>query len=323
MNENLGILTSGGDAAGMNAAVKSAVEYGRSRGVKPFLIFEGLRGLIDGEIKAADEVDLSGWMQRGGTMLGTARCKRFYDCEHRRKARRNLDKLRIGRLIVIGGDGSFRALHQFHADFKVPFVGIPATIDNDIPRTDYCLGVDTALNVICQAMDSLRDTAASMRRAFVVEVMGRECGYLAMMSSLASGAEICIVPEIEHDLESMVGRLRERLRVQRRSIFAIAAEGTKMADYLTRWLNDTIGIESRLTILGHVQRGGAPTVHDRIMAYRFAKGAVDALLAGESGKIVIYKHGGVGFKLAPIEEVAEGKVVIDESILELCRPLCR
>ena len=321
MSENLGILTSGGDAAGMNAAVKCAVEYARLRGVKPYLVFDGLRGLIDAEIRDAEQVDLSGIMQRGGTMLRTRRSKRFYEYEHRKQAAENLAGLGIGRLIVIGGDGSFRALNQFYSDFGIPFIGIPATIDNDIPGTDYCLGVDTALNVICQALDSLRDTAASMRRAFVVEVMGRECGYLAMVSSLACGAEICIVPEIEYDFEAMTRRLRERVGVQQRSVFAIVAEGTEMAGYLDRWLNETIGIESRLTVLGHVQRGGAPTVYDRIMAYRFVVSAIDALLAGESGKVVAYRRGG-GFNLIPVHEVAEGKVELDPTIIELCRPLC-
>lgn len=315
-------MTSGGDAAGMNPAVKSAVERARTLGMTPHLIFDGLKGLIDGQIKSAEEVDLSGILCRGGTVLRTARSKRFYDYDFRKQAMEHLKARGIGKLLVIGGDGSFRALNQFYADFGIPFAGIPATIDNDIAVTDYCLGVDTASNVIVNAVDSLRDTAASMRRAFVVEVMGRECGYLAMVSSLASGAEVCVVPEIEYDLDSITRRLQARLAVERRSVFAIVAEGVRVGECLTRMFNDTLGVEARMTVLGHIQRGGAPTVYDRVMAYKFAVEAVDALHRGEGGKIVIYRSGG-GFDLVPVQEVAEGKSIIDPALLDLCRPLSR
>jgi 6-phosphofructokinase 1 len=304
----------------MNPAVKSAVERARSLGMKPYLIFDGLKGLIDNEIKAADDVDLSGILCRGGTVLRTARSKRFYDYEFRKQARQHLADRGIEKLLVVGGDGSFRALNQFYADFGVPFAGIPATIDNDIAVTDYCLGVDTASNVIANAVDSLRDTATSMRRAFVVEVMGRHCGYLAMVASLASGAEVCVVPEIEYNLDSITQRLKDRLAVERRSIFAIVAEGVKVGDYMTRMFNETLGVEARMTVLGHIQRGGAPTVYDRVMAYKFAVEAVDALHRGEGGKIVIYRSGS-GFDLAPVQEVAEGKSEIDPALMDLCRPL--
>ena len=156
-------------------------------------------------------------------------------------------------MLVVGGDGSFRALNQFYADFGVNFVGVPATIDNDIAMTDYCLGVDTASNVIVKAIDSLRDTGTSMRRAFVVEVMGRDCGYLAMVSALACGAEVCIVPEIDYNLDSITQRLKSRLHVERHSVFAIVAEGVKVGDYLTRMFQDNLGVDSRMTVLGHIR----------------------------------------------------------------------
>lgn len=317
---SLGIMTSGGDAAGMNPAVRNAVERAVAVGMKPFLIYDGLKGLIDDNIKAADEVNLSGMLCRGGTMLRTARSKRFFELEHRQTAKENLERRGIDKLLVIGGDGSFRALNQFYADFEVPFVGIPATIDNDIAVTDYCLGVDTASNVIVKAIDSLRDTGTSMRRAFVVEVMGRDCGYLGMVAALACGAEVCIVPEIEYDLESITQRLKDRLHVERHSVFAIVSEGVKVGDYLTRMFNDTLGVDSRMTVLGHIQRGGSPTIYDRVMAYKFAVKAVNALDQGESGKIVTYNSGG-GFDLVPVQEVAEGKSTVDPVLMDLCRPL--
>ena len=182
-------MTSGGDAAGMNPAVKSAAEYARKQGLSPYLVEWGLRGLIEGWIHEATDQRLSGILHRGGTVLGSSRSKRFFEYEYRKKAYKNLERLGITQLIVIGGDGSFSALNQFYADFGVPFAGIPATIDNDIAGTDYCLGVDTALNMIRQSVDSIRDTASSFSRAFVIEVMGRDCGYLAMTSALATGAE--------------------------------------------------------------------------------------------------------------------------------------
>ena len=172
----------------MNPAVESAANYCREKGMEPFLVEWGLRGLIEGWIYEATPEKLEGFIYRGGTALGSSRSKRFFEYDYRKVAYENLQKLGISKLIVIGGDGSFNALNQFYVDFEVPFAGIPATIDNDIAGTDYCLGVDTALNMIRASVDSIRDTAASFSRAFVVETMGRDCGYLAMVSALANGA---------------------------------------------------------------------------------------------------------------------------------------
>jgi 6-phosphofructokinase 1 len=212
-------------------------------------------------------------------------------------------------------------LNQFHADFGVAFAGIPATIDNDIAGTDYCLGVDTALNMIRGSIDSIRDTALSFRRAFVIETMGRDCGYLAMVSSLAAGAEVCLVPEIEYDLDSIGERLRVDLERGRRYMIAIVAEGTKMGDYLTRWVGDTLKMDARLTVLGHVQRGGSPTVYDRIMAYKFSVAAIDSLRTGGANDIVVFRNGTYG--RLPISEVADAKHHVDPEIVRLCEPMCR
>ena len=320
MSKGLAIFTSGGDAAGMNPAIKCVVEYATRRGYEPWLVYDGLRGLIDDDFVRADRKIVSGILHRGGTILRSARSKRFFELEHRQRAYDNLKKRGIEKLVVIGGDGSFRALNQFYSDFGVPFAGIPATIDNDIAGTDYCLGVDTALNMIRQSVDSIRDTATSFSRAFVIEVMGRHCGYLAMASSLTCGAEICLTPELPYDLDSIGSRLQADIADGRRHVLAIVAEGTQMGDYLTRWINDSIGMEARLTVLGHVQRGGSPTVRDRLMAHKFAVGAIDALDAGQTNAIMIYRDGTYGH--LPIHEVCDAKYELDPMLLKMCSSLC-
>jgi 6-phosphofructokinase 1 len=317
--QGLAIMTSGGDSAGMNPAVKCAAEYAAQRGYEPFLVYDGLKGLIAGKIVPATKDLLSGIMHKGGTVLRSSRSPEFYDLAVRQKAYDNLKSHGIEKLIVIGGDGSFRALNQFYADFKIPFAGIPATIDNDIAGTDYCLGVDTALNVIRQSIDSIRDTASSFSRAFVVEVMGRHCGYLALTSALSCGAEICLIPEIEYNLDTIGARIKAEIAEGRGYVIAVVAEGTKMGEYITRFINDSIGMEARLTVLGHVQRGGSPTVYDRIMAYKFAVAAVDALEAGHTNSIMIYKDGTYGE--IPIEQVADAKYKMDPALLKLGVPL--
>lgn len=319
MSKGLAILTSGGDSAGMNPAVKCAVEYANQKGYETHLVYDGLRGLIADNIVPSTREQVSGLLHRGGTLLRSSRSPEFFDIEVRRQAYENLKRRGIGKLIVIGGDGSFRALNQFYNDFGVPFAGIPATIDNDIAGTDYCLGVDTALNVIREAVDSIRDTASSFSRAFVVEVMGRHCGYLALTSALACGAEICLVPEIPYNLDTIGARIKHDIANGRRYVIAVVAEGTKMGDYLTRYINDSIGMEARLTVLGHIQRGGSPTVHDRVMAYKFAVAAVDALDAGQTNSIMVFRDGSYGH--LPIHEVTDSKYKLDPALLKLAGPL--
>ncbi len=313
-------MTSGGDSAGMNPAVKFAAEYAAIRGYEPFLVYDGLKGLIANKIVRANKDLLSGIMHKGGTVLRSSRSPEFFDMAYRQKSYDNLKSHGIEKLIVIGGDGSFRALNQFYADFQIPFAGIPATIDNDIAGTDYCLGVDTALNVIRQSIDSIRDTASSFSRAFVVEVMGRHCGYLAATTALSSGAEICLIPEIEYNLDTIGARIKADIEDGRGYVIAVVAEGTKMAEYITRFITESIGMEARLTTLGHVQRGGSPTVHDRIMAYKFAVAAVDSLEAGQTNSIMTFKNGTYGH--LPIDQVADAKYKMDPAILKLVSPLC-
>ncbi len=319
-SDAVAIMTSGGDAAGMNPAVRCAAEYAARNGMKPYLIYEGLRGLIDDDIHEATKDRMVGMLHTGGTLLRSARSKRFFEEKYRQQAYDNLQRRGINKLIVIGGDGSFSALNRFYNEFHVPFAGIPATIDNDIPGTDYCLGVDTCQNMIRTAIDSIRDTATSFNRGFVIETMGRHCGYLAMTTALSCGAEICLVPEIDYDLDSIGERLRKEIEGGRKTMIAVVAEGVRMGDHLTRWINDTLGMDARLTVLGHVQRGGSPTVYDRMMAFKFAVAAVESLKAGNTNQIITFKAGHVG--TAPIEDIADHKPVMPELILDLCRPLC-
>jgi len=312
--DNIAIMTSGGDAAGMNPALKFAVEYANRKGLKAFIIRNGLRGLIDNEISEATRSDVSGILHRGGTIIRSSRSKRFFEDKYRKQAYDNLQKLGINKLIVIGGDGSFTALKRFYDEYNIPFAGIPATIDNDIPGTDYCLGVDTALNVIREAIDSIRDTALSFSRAFVIETMGLHCGYLAMASALSSGAEICLAPELDYDLESIGRRLKKDIASGRRYLIAVVAEGCNMGAELTQWIRDELGMDARLTILGHVQRGGSPTVRDRVMAYNFAVQAVDSLLAGKTNQVMTFKEGHYG---SSDIDVIQEEVKMDPYILEL------
>lgn len=315
----IAIMTSGGDAAGMNPAVKAAVDYSKVKGLKPYVIYDGLEGLVDGKIVPATKDITDEMAFRGGTLLRSSRSKRFFEYEWRKKAHEHLLEHGIDKLVILGGDGSFRALNDFYNDFQVPFAGIPATIDNDIAGTDYCLGVDTAQNIIANCVDTIRDTAHSHNRAFVVEVMGRECGYLAMTTAIACGAEICIVPEFEYDLEKIYARLKPRMSSGPGYLIAVVAEGTRIAPYLTRWIEERLGLDSRLTVLGHLQRGGAPTVRDRLMATRFAVAAVNSLLGGTPNQIMIYRDG--VYSSTGLENVAGQKYEISPYIMNIARHL--
>jgi 6-phosphofructokinase 1 len=311
----LAIMSSGGDAPGMNPAIKKFVDYAYKMGVRPYLIYDGLEGLIDNKIKPATHHDVAGIVHRGGTIIRSSRSKRFFEYEYRLKAYNNLKEHDITGLIVLGGDGSFRAMEKFSSEFDLNFVGIPSTIDNDIYGTEYCLGVDTALNVIRDALDKIRDTASSFNRAFLVEVMGRHCGYLAIVSAMVSGAEVCIIPEVEFEYEKQGKRLREEVESGRNYVLAIVAEGTKQTSEVHKWLQETIGLETRVSILGHIQRGGNPTVRDRMMAFDFTITAINHLLSHDnSNKMVAYQKG--EFKLIEIKEVVSNQYQLPQRLLD-------
>jgi len=318
MQQNIAILCSGGDVSGMNPALKQFVEYSLEKGLKPYFIYDGYEGLIDNKIKEASYCDVAGIITRGGTKIGTSRSARFMQQEFRAIAKQNLDTLNIKILVILGGDGSFRGMDIFYKEHGVKFCGIPSTIDNDINGTDYCLGVDTALNIIKTSIDAIRDTASSFQRAFVIETMGRDCGYLALVSHLTSGSELCLIPEVEYDLKTYETTFKEQIKNGRRYFIAIVSEGIKQdSQEIADWFEQSIGIEARVSVLGHLQRGGNPTVKDRLMAYKFINTAIDELIKGREESVVCYDRFGFNFK--SIDDVVNTKNRLDEGLLACIR----
>ena len=309
-------MSSGGDSAGMNPAIKAFVEYALFKKLNPYFIYDGLEGLIDNKIKKASFEDVSGIIHLGGTIIRSSRSKRFFDKKYRKIAYENLKKHKITKVIVLGGDGSFRAMNIFYNEFKIKFIGIPSTIDNDIYATDYCLGVDTALNQIRSAVDSIRDTASSFRRAFVIETMGRECGYLALVSAITSGAEVCVIPEMKSDLKFQKKKIELEIKSGRNYVLAIVAEGAKKRKEIKKWCENELKMETRVTILGHIQRGGNPTVYDRLMANEFVKKALDRIVQKECrGEVVVFKNNQFEFK--SIDYIVSHKYEIPKNLIEV------
>ncbi len=313
--KSIGILCSGGDVSGMNPALKHFVEYALKNQLTPYFIYEGYEGLIDDNIQKASYCDVAGIINKGGTKIGSARSKRFMQKEYRQIAKQNLDSRNIDMLVVLGGDGSFRGMDIFYKEHGVKFCGIPATIDNDIAGTSYCLGVDTSLNIIKNAIDAIRDTASSFKRAFVIETMGRECGYLALVSALTSGAELCLIPEVTYDLKNYETKFKEEIKNGRDYFLAIVAEGVKEDSHaIAKWFEEKIGIESRVSILGYIQRGGNPTVYDRLMAYKFITYAIDGLLDDKDESVICFDDGGFNYK--SIVDVTQEKYALDSDLLK-------
>ncbi len=285
--KRIAVITSGGDAPGMNAAVRAVVRAGLDRNVEVYGIRQAYQGLLAGDIALLSSREVSGILQRGGTVLQTARNEEFKTPQGQRKGRRRLNEHGIEGVIVIGGDGSLRGALALHR-MDVPVIGIPASIDNDIWGTDTSIGVDTALNTILDAVDRLRDTATSHNRAFVVEVMGRDCGYLAVMAGILGGAEIVVTPENGVTMDEIAVALEDAYIRGKSHAIAVLAEGAPyQGPELAHFLEQKhIGFEIRLTILGHTQRGGSPTAFDRLLATRMGVYAVELLLGGETGMMV-------------------------------------
>lgn len=312
----IAIMCSGGDAPGMNPAIKRFVDYVYMKNKKPYFIYNGLEGLIDNNIKQAYYNDVSGILHRGGAIIGSSRSKRFYEKNYRKKAYENLLKNDIDSLIVLGGDGSFRAMDVFCKEYNIKFMGIPSTIDNDIASNDYCLGVDTALNVIRDASDKIRDTASTFKRGFVIEVMGRECGYLCATSAVACGAELCLIPEIDLDLDLAKDILKKQIDSGRNYVLCFVAEGVDKTDFMVDWISENLGLETRKSVLGYIQRGGNPTVFERLMAFEFIVKAVDQLIVGlDTNKVIVYKNG--QFSQLSIDFIANSKYTINQHILNM------
>jgi 6-phosphofructokinase 1 len=282
--KKIGIITSGGDSPGMNAAIRAVVKTALYKGVVPFGIFDGYLGMIEGRGKELTYEDVDNCIQYGGTILGSARCEAFRTEEGRRKAIAYLRKEGVDGLVVIGGDGTYAGANLLSKEMNIRIVGLPGTIDNDIYGTDHTIGFDTALNTVIDAVDKIRDTASSHHRVFFVEVMGRDAGFLALHAAIACGAEYALIPEEKTDLEKLAAAIREH-SVARIGTIVIVAEGDDAGsafDIMNKVRPMLPGYDLRHSVLGHIQRGGSPSVKDRILATRLGNEAVHRLLAGET-----------------------------------------
>jgi 6-phosphofructokinase 1 len=316
--ERIGVMTSGGDSPGMNAAVRAVARTCAHHGVPCYGIERGYQGLLEGAIQSLGPRDVSGILNRGGTILGSARCKPFYEAPARVEGAKRLEEHAIDGLVVIGGDGSYRGAHALYEEHGIRCIGVPGTIDNDIGGTDYTIGYDTALNTAMDAIDRIRDTAASHDRLFYIEVMGRNSGYIAMMSGIAGGAEEILVPEEVTKIPDLVNRLRLGNDRGKKSNIVVVSEGDdagKAIDIAREVAAQSEFNDYRVTVIGHMQRGGSPTAFDRILASRLGLHAVEGLLAGETGKMA----GVLGKKatLRPLSDAWEGETQFDLDYLRL------
>ncbi len=325
--KRIAVLTSGGDAPGMNAAIRAVTRAGIAHGWEVYGIEHGYAGLLAGEMRPLNARDVGGIIQNGGTFLGSARAPHFRTEEGQRDGLRQLNQNEIDGLVVIGGNGSQTGAHALHK-LGFPVVGVASTIDNDLYGSDITIGVDTALNIAVEAIDRLKVTASSHTRAFFVEVMGRDCGYLALMSGIAGGAEAVCIPEVPNPPEEVAQTLEEAYARGKAHGLVVVAEGAKYnADALNDYfrehdsLEEEVGFELRTTKLGHVQRGGAPGVFDRILASRLGAGAVEQLAAGNYGVLVGLRGNQVA--TTPHEEVAGKHRPVDPKLFELAETLAR
>ena len=282
----IAVLTSGGDAPGMNAAVRGVVRCAGYYDMEVFGIERGYKGLLDNQMALLSKRAVSGIIQRGGTMLMTARCPEFEEYKYRRLAAENLANHGIEGLVVIGGDGSFRGMKELYEEFGIRCVGIPGTIDNDLAYTDFTLGFDTAVNTVVDSINNLRDTMSSHERVVVVQVMGRHSGDIALYSGIAGGAEVILVPEHPIKYEDIAKRLTHNKRVGKRSAIIVLAEGAAPVDEVIKEIKKRTDLSVRSTVLGYIQRGGAPSQADRVLASRFAERAVSLLRDGKGGRVV-------------------------------------
>ncbi|RLG98594.1 6-phosphofructokinase [Candidatus Bathyarchaeota archaeon] len=289
--KRIAVVTSGGDAPGMNAAIRAIVRTAYPKGLKIFGFRRGFEGLINDNKVKLDPRSVGGIIHLGGTMLHTARCPEFKRKKGLLKAARTLKKNRIDGLIVVGGNGSFKGAYELSKNCDTAIIGIPATIDNDVYGTDETIGFDTAVNTAVSLIDKIRDTAVSHERAFIVEVMGRKRGFLALEVGLTVGAESILVPEIEVDMEKICERIIENIKKGKRSNIIVAAEGVNITRKLARIIEKKTKCEVRITVLGHVQRGGHPTARSRMLACLFGEKAVNMLLEGERNKITAIQNG--------------------------------
>ncbi len=319
----IAVLASGGDAPGMNACLRAIVRAGRAAGVGVLGVRRGYVGLIAGEMAPLERKDVSNLIQRGGIVLGTARCEEFFTVEGRAKAGRALREAGVDALMVMGGDGSYRGALALSQETGVSCLGIPGSIDNDVCGTDFSIGFDTAVNTALESIDRIRDTADAFERPFFVEVMGRECGAIALEVGVAGGADDVVVPETPTDIDDLCRLLQEGFRQGKNSLIVVVAEGDEAGGALTlaRRVGQRIKMDFRVVVLGHVQRGGSPTARDRVLASKLGAAAVDAFLAGETNQVVGEIGGHV--HLTPLEEATRQQKQPDRELLELAYRLTR
>lgn len=316
--KRIAVLTSGGDAPGMNPAIRAVVRKGIYEGLEVVGIYNGYQGLIEGKMEPMTLGFVGDIIQRGGTKLYSARCPEFRTEEGQKKALEQLKKHEIDGLVVIGGDGSYRG-SMVLTKHGIPCVGVPGTIDNDIPGTDYTLGFDTALNTVVEAIDKIRDTATSHERTFIIEVMGRDAGDIAVWAGLAGGAETILIPEVDESMESIVKRLNSGSERGKKHSIIIVAEGVMSGTDFAEKLKEYTDIDTRVSVLGHIQRGGTPSGRDRVMASLFGAKAVEVLLQNKGGRAIgLRRNEVVDYDM---QEAFEGNHALDLSLYHLSKEL--
>ena len=320
--KTIGVLTSGGDAPGMNAAIRAVTRSAIYNGFKVKGIYRGYRGLVEDEIVDLQTQSVSSIMHHGGTILKTARCKEFKTVEGRQQAYENIKKHGIDALVVIGGDGSLSGARLFASEFDFPIVGLPGTIDNDLAGTDHTIGYDTALNTIMWCVDRIRDTASSHERLFFIEVMGRESGFLALNGAIATGAEAAIIPEISVEVDQLKELISRGFRKSKSSSIVLVAESPITGGAMglaERARKNYPQLDVRVTILGHLQRGGSPTAQDRILASRMGAAAIDALMEGQRNVMIGDDDEKIVY--VPFSKAIHDDKPIDRNLLDLLRRL--
>ncbi len=318
----IGVLTSGGDSPGMNAAIRAVVRTGIYHGLEVFGIIRGYSGMVDGDIVKMESKSVANIIQRGGTILKTSRCQEFFSKEGRIKAYENLKKHGINGLVIIGGDGSFRGAQTFTNEHEIPCIGLPGTIDKDIAGTDFTIGFDTAVNTAVEAIDKIRDTMDAHDRLFIIEVMGRDSGYIALHSGISTGAENILIPERRTDIEAVIIALAEKERRQKLVNLIVVAEGDGFggADEVAKIIKERMpSQEVRVCILGHIQRGGAPSCFDRVIASRMGYAAVECLIDGRHNIFVGILNNRLHY--IPLTEAVKKKQRISEEWMKIVRIL--
>jgi 6-phosphofructokinase 1 len=320
--KRIGVLTSGGDSPGMNAAIRAVVRTGLYHGLEVYGIMRGYQGMIDDDIVKMESRSVANIIQRGGTILKTARCKEFFEPAGREKAYKNLRKKQIDGLVIIGGDGSFRGAVQFSKEHDIACIGLAGTIDKDILGTDFTIGFDTAVNTAVEAIDKVRDTMDAHDRIFIIEVMGRDAGYIALHSGIATGAENILIPERKTDINNIIKSLQEKERRKKLVNLIVVAEGDDFggADEVHKILKENMPhAEIRVCILGHIQRGGAPSCLDRLIASRMGYHAVECLLEGRHNVFVGIQNNKMHY--IPLESAVKSKGKISDEWLKIVKIL--